>query len=104
MSREGTQQHKSMNDLLEKLRDAVLTAKAPSPNIESVVKVEAVLKLCSDSCIILSISLFMLLFILYFFFLVQRAPHLEMSSLKEFKIYYYLLALQASSRFSNLKV
>ena len=37
-----------MNDLLEKLRDAVLTAKAPSPNVESVVKVEAVLKLCSE--------------------------------------------------------
>ena len=37
-----------MNALLEKLRDAVLTAKAPSPNVESVVKVEAVLKLCSE--------------------------------------------------------
>jgi len=48
MSREGTEQHDSKTALLEKLRDEVLKAEVPSPTVESVVKVEAIMDLCQE--------------------------------------------------------
>lgn len=48
MSREDTNQHDCMNALYERLRKDVLTAQGPSDNTTPIVKIEAVLKLCSE--------------------------------------------------------